>query len=590
MKFQSLRNWKNPQNSSGLIFFSQLLEEMLFDFSLDTYKASVMHTGLLCKEAASVIKEIESGNIKLPNIAHVNAEFCAAFEKDDIARNLIPLPSSAFLPILKNPKSSLKEMQTIISFLALHLTNKKYRLQAEKLLEEQMDGAQSITEIRRLTRSYVTALMAEGFDQRRIKKSAYEYFYNQPAGNDENNSIKGFFALFPIDSMIFNVYFRVDSIFEYLGEDVNPIGLKLSNYLPEEIDRLKHQKFFAQSVGAIFAIANDVKAKDIYSAREIAERRLKLCATLLNVFHHKENPSWRADCLVQNTETNEVEQISNPINAMHKCGDLKPENASVKMKALLKEFSLENGSFIKFVRSTQLHSMALSSNSPENQILNLWIALESLVPTETRVEDSSNIEHIVSSIIPFLNINYIEKLLYNHARDLMRWSYRKTRAALNGIEGKSISERLAKLMICDDFFDQRAVLEDCFNDFHLLKDRFNFLKALISNPKNVIAALDAHKLRLEWQIRRIYRTRNIIVHSGHTPQYTQALIEHSHDYLDAVLIQLIKLASKPKTINSVAQGFKFTKMKYDNFYKEINAKNIAFDRSNIGVLLILRQH
>ena len=121
MRFRQLKNWDDPASSVGLAYFSQLLEEMLFVFSLDTYKASVMHTGLLCAEALEVIKEIELGNIKHPNIMHVNEELCSTFEKDPVAQALVPLPSSAFFPTLKNPKSTLKEMETVLSFLCVQI-------------------------------------------------------------------------------------------------------------------------------------------------------------------------------------------------------------------------------------------------------------------------------------------------------------------------------------------------------------------------------------------------------------------------------------------------------------------------------------
>jgi len=586
MKFRRLKNWSAPQGCGGLIYFSQLLEEMLFVFSLDTYKASVMHTGLLCREASNVIREIELGNIKQPNIIHVNAELCSAFEKDCIAQSLVSLPPSAFISILKNPKSMLKEFQTVLSFLSVQLTSERYRSQAEKLLKEEVTGRQSVAEIRRLTRSYVTELVAEGFDQRYIQKSAFEYFYGPTNTISTPEAIQGFFDLFPSQPKKYNVYFRVDGIFEHLGEDLIPLGLKIVRNIPEDIDITRYQKFTSQSENTLYAIAENVSARDNYSARDDAEYRLKLCSTLLNLFHHKENPGWRADCLVQNTDSKSIEQISNPINAMHKCADMKPEIASAKMKLLFQEFSLENTSFIKFVRSAQLHSMALASNSYENQILNLWIALESLIPTETKGDEASSIEHIVDSIVPFLNAIYIEKLLYSHVKDLMRWNYKATRTALNGIDGKKLAEKLVKLMVCGEFDNQRTALEASFRDFHLLRDRFGFLRTLVSNPKNIIDALDAHQTRLAWQIRRIYRTRNIIVHSGKTPSYTKALIEHSHDYLDTVLLQLVKLASNPKTINSVAQGFKFMEMKYKQFYAALSVKNLLFTRDNVGQLLI----
>jgi hypothetical protein len=588
MRFRQLKNWDDPASSVGLAYFSQLLEEMLFVFSLDTYKASVMHTGLLCAEALEVIKEIELGNIKHPNIMHVNEELCSTFEKDPVAQALVPLPSSAFFPTLKNPKSTLKEMETVLSFLCVQLTKEKYRLMAQTLLKQEITGTQSVTAIRRLTRSYVTSLISAGYDQRYVQIQASAYFY--PAKNRiaDASAIEGFFGLFPFENSKFNVIFKVDPIFEHLGEDLAPLRLKITKSIPEGIDVTRHEKFMPDPEHALFAVATDVSTKDPYSARDLAEYRLKLCSTLLNLFHHKENPSWRSECLVYDVSRNAIKQISIPINAMHKCADLKPEVASLRMQMLLREFSLENNSFAKFVRSAQLHSMALTSNSHENQILNLWIALESLIPSETKQDDASNIEHIAKSLAPFLNIGYIEKLIYNLAKDLLRWNSRAVKKALRGINGKKFSEKLIKLMIFEEYKPQRDALTASFRDFHLMTDRFDFLSTVVSKPANTIEALDAHQIRLAWQIRRIYRTRNIIVHSGKTPSYTKALIEHTHDYLDTVLLLLVKLASNPKSINSVAQGFKYVEMKYVDFYKSLSTKNLVFTEENIESLLLMK--
>jgi hypothetical protein len=437
-------------------------------------------------------------------------------------------------------------------------------------------------------RSYVTSLISAGYDQRHIQIQASDYFYSVKNRISDSNAIEGFFKLFPFESSKFNVIFKVDPVFEHLGEELSSIGLKITKSIPDGIDVARHSKFIPDPEHALFAVAAEVSAKDPYSARDLAEYRLKLCSTLLNLFHHKENPSWRSECLVHDINKNALKQINTPINAMHKCADLKPEVASIKMKKLFNEFSLENNSFAKFVRSAQLHSMALTSNSYENQILNLWIALESLIPSETKLDDSSNIEHITKSLTPFLNIGYIEKLIYNLAKDLLRWNSREVKKALSGISGKKLSEKLIKLMIFEEYKPQRNTLTTSFRDFHLMTDRFEFLSTVVSKPPNAMEALDAHELRLAWQIRRIYRTRNIIVHSGKTPGYTKSLIEHTHDYLDTVLLLLVKLASNPKSINSVAQGFKYIEMKYGDFYKSLSVKNLIFTKENVESLLLTK--
>lgn len=74
MLYRNLTKWDDAAKTPSLLYFAQLLEEMLFEFSLDTYKPSVMHTGLLCSEARSTIEAVEAGTIKAPNIFHVTAE------------------------------------------------------------------------------------------------------------------------------------------------------------------------------------------------------------------------------------------------------------------------------------------------------------------------------------------------------------------------------------------------------------------------------------------------------------------------------------------------------------------------------------
>lgn len=588
MKFRSTTKWDDPAKSPALLYFAQILEEMLFDFSLDTYKSSVMNTGLLCAEALQTLKQIEAGNIKVPNIRHVTAELCANFEKDPVAQSLVPLPFSAFVPSLKNPKTPLKELQNVLELLEVQLTPSRYRSRNEELLVAEIVGRQSISEVRRLARSYMTTLVSMGFGQEHLRDKTLDFFY---FGKDRINgpeAVEDFFALFPKDRTEFTVIFRVDAVFEHVAKAFAPTGLEITKQLPPELDLSSFPSFSSSGSQKLYAIVPKVSARDVHSARSNAEGLLKLCSTFLSLFHHKKDPSWLPECIVFESKEKKYRKISKPINSMHKCADLLKTVASKRLQLFMSDFSLERDSFSKFVRSAQLHSMALTSDSSENQILNLWISLESLVPSETKSDDVSNIEHIVASLIPFLNVGYVGRLLNNLVKDLLRWNSVATRTALRPVPGMKFIDKVAKLLALSQFDAERAALEASFQDFHLLRDRFTHFQSILSSPASVLTALEAHRLRLEWQIRRIYRTRNIIVHSGETPGYTRPLIEHTHDYLDTVLSTLAELASEPKSIYSVGQGFKFVELKYATYRQGLALKGLSFDVDNMDSLLFGR--
>ena len=101
-------------------------------------------------------------------------------------------------------------------------------------------------------------------------------------------------------------------------------------------------------------------------------------------------------------------------------------------------------------------------------------------------------------------------------------------------------------------------------DFHLLNDRLKYFNELFLSKEKIANTIINHTERLQWQIRRIYRARNLIVHTGNTPSYTATLIEHIHSYLDIILETLIQLSSKNK-INSVGQGFQYIELMYNDY-------------------------
>lgn len=585
MRFRRLVKWVNPAGSSGLLYFAQLTEEMTFDYTIDTYKASVMHTGTLCSEAKRTIHEIENGNIKAPNINHVAQELAECYLKDPVAKELMKLPADSFLPTLWNPKSKPNEIKPIVEILAVNLSLNEYKKKNEELLISEIEGAADISKIRTLARSYVTTLLSKGYSQEFIFNSIVEFFYTGPGQISGPQAIRDFIALFPNDNKTYEVVFQATKIFSETKAACSALKVATSQAFPTALPKEIAPSFQLKSKDMIYALATDIEAHDIFSAREMGERKLALIATLMTLYHHKESPVWSNDCIVFDKTKNESKIISNSINPMQKCYDLIQSVASKKLDLLLDGFALEKNSFQKFIRSAQLHSLALRSESEENQILNLWISIESLIPSESKSEDSATIEHIVDSIVPFLNVTYIEGLIQNLVKDLLRWDDNITRKAFRKVDGRKFSDRLVKILVLPEYSANLAVIETKLKDFHLLRDRIDYFKQVLSKPENMVSVLDAHKKRLEWQIRRIYRVRNIIVHTGKTPAYTKQLIEHAHNYLDRILSELVKAASKPRVVISVSQGFKYTELKYKSYYDALKVKGLVFDKSNIDSLI-----
>lgn len=577
MRFRTLSKWDTPDTCKSLVYFAQLLDEMLFDYTLDTYKPSVMSTPTLGVETLNTIKDVDAGIIQPKNIEHLTAELIHNLSHDKVAQSLLGEAYTAFLNKLKNPTLGAKEKKSIIEMLVIQLPANLYKEKSEKLLLEQLtlpNWERSI--IRRLARNYISVLLYIGFSQHNLKKLVHEFFYYGENRIKSNTDASSFFEKIRLEKTKHKIYFIVDPVFLEAEPTFGRLSLSIEQKPPEN---LADNDFFKNLQRKNIVSVSDIDTLDPYTAREIAENYLKLASSFLNIYHHKDKPSWSNEALVVSGA--DFLKVSERLNPMKKCKDLKHEKAKKRLELLMSEFSLENSSFAKFLRSIQLHSMALKSESVENQLLNLWIALESLVPSDTKSNDQATIEHITDSIIPFLNISYIDSLIENLARDLLLWDRHILNTHFRGIPGSKSKHKLAYLMILPEHEVTRDSLSAKFRNYSLLSDRFEHIKTMISTPASIKSTLDNHKLRLEWQFRRIYRTRNNIVHSGKGQQFTPLLVEHTHNYLDKVFEILVMLASKPRKIRSVTQGFRYVKIINEQRYATITKNGFTFDIDNI---------
>lgn len=82
----------------SITFFAQRLDEILFDYSLDTYKPAALNAPFLCKEALMTISEIEKGNIDKSNFTPILEELEWSIKNDNIAKEIIELNYQDLIP------------------------------------------------------------------------------------------------------------------------------------------------------------------------------------------------------------------------------------------------------------------------------------------------------------------------------------------------------------------------------------------------------------------------------------------------------------------------------------------------------------
>ena len=59
MRQPIIGKWKISAETEGLLFFALLVDELLFDYTIDTFKIPALNTKTICRELNHTIQELQ---------------------------------------------------------------------------------------------------------------------------------------------------------------------------------------------------------------------------------------------------------------------------------------------------------------------------------------------------------------------------------------------------------------------------------------------------------------------------------------------------------------------------------------------------
>ena len=582
MRFRNLKKWEKPEDCEGLLFFAQRMEELLFDYTLDSYKPLSLNPPYLCQEALLLLDDIENRLIDEENLAHVLNELKWSLQKDRVSKALLDAEIDSY--VLTNKDTPLQVKKIRLEVLSRTLEPFRYLTQCNTLLIEAIQTTKK-KDINKLSTSLVTTLINLGISKEYLYSKTLEYFYlgDTPIIESNKDISKYLESIYPCLHN-FEVYFICSELIKDVSESVKAFKIKILDKLPDDLKKLSVKNDFIKKQDESYVEIERIRCSDVYTARESAERRLDGLKDLFTLFNHKKQIKWRDETLIRQCCLDEPVLVRSPKNSMEKGFDMKPEAASKELNHLLKNFSFKGSSFEKFNRVVDFHGIGVSNDVTENQLLSVWIALETLVPTHS---GGSKICKITELVMPFILVNYISRIIERFAADLLRWNNYRTRTILKKIPNTKkmkIYEKVLHLLAVTENNEILSELYASLGDFHLLRFRAYQLALMFQNPATLKEVIDQHEVKVEWQIRRIYRTRNLIVHSGRTPKHIHSLIENGHDYLDQILFEIIKMSTGEYKVSAFDQAFELARLKYSVFSKKLAAAQ-KFNSNNISFML-----
>jgi hypothetical protein len=554
----NVSNWTNIDDCEGLLFFGQLVDELLFDYTLDSYKPMALNTKSLILECLHTIEEIRRGSIKERNLQSVVEELKWSLERDlaikEILKEQFPYYHKSFQP----NNLIIDDLYNLCTLVLNSLKGTRYYESLKKILVNEVNGKARKVIIRQVTNSLITELVNFGYHPSYIyAQNRYLFFStNRKEKIESNENIDYFFDLFTFKEKEFIVVFLGKFIFRSFRDSLNGFNIVVTaNYRP--FSRMQGDLQFSRSRkrDESFVICSKIMAFDHFSAREKAEGLVGRIANIFNFYHHKEKPALLEKAVVSRTEDNYVRIINKPVRSILKVtGDMIPVNAASAVKKIL-PLDLEKNTMYRFARTLDLHSAALAATAIENQLLDLWAALETLLPKKIH-SGKDRIVQISEVLVDAIQLHYLVKLIRDLEKSLLNWDREKTQEILSSmpdLEGATSFQKVAALVMIESNKPHREQFYESLKYQPLLKNKLYEMFKQFGTPKALKKRISDHTTKLNWHLRRIYRTRGFIIHSGQVPRYTAALVENLHGYLDIFLKQFISTAQK-EGVKSIEEG------------------------------------
>lgn len=292
---------------------------------------------------------------------------------------------------------------------------------------------------------FISLLIHIGYSQNYIYYKTNKFFFKEERISSIDD-IDRYFEMFDLKSKEYEMFVRISKLFLPLRDACKNFDVEIID------DDSDYKKINALENSCLIKVSN-IKSLDPYSARNIADSILLKIGDLFTFFYHKERLKWGENVIVRDVESKEEFYRIKKASPMKKGLDYYPKKAAERLTEMLKTLSMGDESFYRINRGIDFHGTSLENHLPENQLIQNWMALETLIVTNS---NDSKINLILKGLIPILNYHYIKRIFSNLTSDIERLKDEVLNEIIGKIpEGDCLLDKVTALYILENKFRNR---------------------------------------------------------------------------------------------------------------------------------------
>ncbi len=561
-----LTNWPDNPNLDGLLLFAQSVEEMLFDHTLDSYQVPALNVHTLLLETQFVLSLIKARRFRQGTLNSVLEELVYRISQDKAMRSCLGIRFESVMRALNSHDS--RSVSSIVDYVVEACEEGAYRQHVVSELARAVEDPKRKDDIIDLARSLVVELLYEGYSREHVYFSAQEFFFHRPGHITSTRDLQQFLSdRFTFDKREWVVVARASASYDS-DPSIQASDITVSREVPESRGRTakerdRERKFFAPDEGYPVYVTVTTHALDASGARDVLKSWLRAVGAFRKQADHRQAFDFRGEMLVYEQPSNRCLLVRDSTPPL-----LKGSTQPLRISSMTSAVGIVR-KVPEYYRMTDLHLTALQSEEADTQFLTLWTALEGLLP-ETRGARIRGITLLLESV---LCRKYIGRLLRNLQDDLQRCVPGSLSLMLSSSSvGTSPSEKLAAAISIESFKPLRDILYKGSSDARnvLLCNRVWNLKRSLSSPDSIRLALSNHWRRVSWHLSRMYRSRNLLVHSGTKLPYLESLVQNLHSYLDTLMDSIADAFEEVPHFESVESALHHVSLEYEGYQKYLN--------------------
>jgi hypothetical protein len=545
--------WPASPEGRSVKFCAQLFSEMLREYTFESFRVYSLDTLSRLTEALRLIEDVQRDRIPRDTLEPVIDEVLWSLDKDPVAKSSAAPELASLHELTKQPKYLLTDGSANIQLIRKILAG-SYKSNLEARILALVAEKNHKIELRQCCGFYCSHLINAGYSKHYLEEMVDETFFDSDMTEANRWTLSEFFRKFDAGLVEFTVYTPISS---ELRTYLSPMGFSTSNQfnIPQMVQDALALAFDGPFDGVL---VSEEKALDCYRAIDSVHQNLTSIRALTYLAPEGMPCRWsewmyvtRASEIQGSTYRKRDLTFDRPFAHAAAAGR-RLKGTRNYTRRVLENFN--EASTERLLSSINTGALARTSPNTENQLISLWSAIEVLLSDPPR--GAPRILHYVHHLVPCICLRHVRRQFVAVFEEMLvsyRSKFPKILRREPNSDGQDPHTNFAAVLCLEENQALRAELCNLCGDNPLALHRLFKLHRDYSVSTEAASAIISHQRRVEWQIHRIYRARNQLVHSGRVPSYLQSLILNLVEYYRGSIATIVNRARRDEERSDIDQ-------------------------------------